>query len=249
MKTKVELWNRIKLAQQQIVREKGERWIRCLLEMSTDLINCNNFEMTSFFSGLVRDTCDYIDPINNSSLAKIVRSDEAVTLNTLYREIHLCVEYDAMLAAEKEDKKMEREKARAESAQREADLAMKTLKEKQSESKIRVAKRRSKNSKFTMRGGRGAKFFSEMGEFEKQDDDSDDEDGASGAVTSTDANEEEVDDIGNGCGDYYDDSTVKADSWDKRKKGKSRFKKKQEMGEQRKAKNFLPEPSDKVKKA
>ena len=86
----------------------------------------------------------------------------------------MCVEYDAMLAAEKEDKKMEREKARAESAQREADLAMKTLKEKQNESKIRVAKRRSKISKFTMRGGRGAKFLSEMGEFEKQDDDSDD---------------------------------------------------------------------------
>ena len=119
-----------------------------------------------------------------------------------------------MLAAEKEDKKMEREKARAESAQREADLAMKTLKEKQNESKIRVAKRRSKISKFTMKGkggARGAKFVSEMGEFEKQDDDSDDEGGASTAVTSTDANEEEVDDIGNGSGDYYGDSAVKAD--------------------------------------
>ena len=69
------------------------------------------------------------------------------------------------------------------------------------------------------------------------------------AVTSTDANEEEVDDIGNGCGDSYDDSAVKADSWDKRKKGKIQFKKKQEMGEQRKAKNFLPEPSDKVLRA
>ena len=68
-------------------------------------------------------------------------------------------------------------------------------------------------------------------------------------MTSIDANEEEVDDIGNGCGDYYDDSAVKADSWDKRKKGKSRFKKKQEMGEQRKAKNFLPEQSDKVLRA
>ena len=173
-----------------------------------------------------------------------------MTLNTLYREIHLCMEYDAMLVAEKEDKKMEREKARAESAQREADLAMKTLKEKQDESKIRVAKRRSKISKFTMRGGRGAKFLSEMGEFEKQDDDSDDEGGASGAVTSTDANEEEVAVIGNRWGDYYDDSAVKSDScWDKRKKGKIQFKKKQEMGEQRKAKNFLPEPSNKVLRA
>ena len=77
-----------------------------MLEMSTVLTNCNDFEMTSFFSGLVRDTCDYIDPINNNPLAKIVGSDEAVTLNTLYREIHLCVEYDTILASEKEDKKL-----------------------------------------------------------------------------------------------------------------------------------------------
>ena len=69
------------------------------------------------------------------------------------------------------------------------------------------------------------------------------------AVTSTDANEEEVDDIVNRCGDYYDDSAVKSDFHDKKMKGKVQFKKKQEMGEQRKAKTFLPEPSDKVLRA
>ena len=116
-----------------------------------------------------------------------------------------------------------------------------------------------KMARLNLKAARGDYYLSELGGFEsdfnKKDDDDDlGEGGADGcggvvAVTSTDANEEEVDDIGNGCGDSYDDSAVKADSWDKRKKGKIQFKKKQEMGEQRKAKNFLPEPSDKVLRA
>ena len=116
-----------------------------------------------------------------------------------------------------------------------------------------------KMARLELKASRGDYFLSELGGFESDFNKKDDEDdlgegGADGcggvvAVTSTDANEEEVDDIGNGCGDSYDDSAVKADSWDKRKKGKIQFKKKQEMGEQRKAKNFLPEPSDKVLRA
>ena len=69
------------------------------------------------------------------------------------------------------------------------------------------------------------------------------------ASSCSNADEEEVDDIGNRCGDSYDDSDVKPDFYDKKMKGKVQFKKKQEMGEQRKAKNFLPEPSDKVLRA
>jgi hypothetical protein len=116
-----------------------------------------------------------------------------------------------------------------------------------------------KMARLNLKAARGDYYLSELGGFESDFNKKDDEDdlgegGADGcggvvAVTSTDANEEEVDDIGNGCGDSYDDSAVKADSWDKRKKGKIQFKKKQEMGEQRKAKNFLPEPSDKVLRA
>jgi hypothetical protein len=63
-----------------------------------------------------------------------------------------------------------------------------------------------------VKGSRGPKFLGEMGGFEKQDDDSEDEGGTAEAVTAIDANEEEVDDIGEGCGDYYDDSVVKSAS-------------------------------------
>ena len=51
MKGKVELWEQIRSNQDPIVQEKGEMWIRCLMEMASDLINCKNFEMTSFFQG------------------------------------------------------------------------------------------------------------------------------------------------------------------------------------------------------
>jgi hypothetical protein len=71
MKAKVDLWTVTKPNQQQSVLEKGERWVSSLMEMSADLTNCNNFEMAGFFSPLLRDTCNFIDPISKSPLARI----------------------------------------------------------------------------------------------------------------------------------------------------------------------------------
>jgi hypothetical protein len=52
----------------------------------------------------------------------------------------------------------QRERARVESAQKEAEFAVKRLKEKKDESKSRLAKRKSRISKFLMKGSRGAKY-------------------------------------------------------------------------------------------